>query len=210
MIRHLQQITAGQLFWHSSVKQTFLSSFSILGSTGSGCFPADESAEATPSPPPPCSRSKLSPTVDASASAATGPEPSVLARAKLSFLRLQPALLQESVADGGRSAAATGRNAQPPRPLAGLLTHSCIAPEDYVGGEGMGNRWFSHLSTLRPAVLKLLQGRVSPAPGRPTAQRDGLDDARRSGEGCGDHASSRKERARRGCAGSAWAAGGAG
>jgi hypothetical protein len=76
----------------------------------------------------------LSPTVDASAAAAPDPEPSVLARAKLSFLRLQPALPQpqESVADGGRSAAATGTNAQPLPPLTGLLTNSCIALEDYV------------------------------------------------------------------------------
>lgn len=65
----------------------------------------------------------------------------MLARAKVSFLRLQPALLQESVADGGRSAAATGRNAQPPRPLTGLLTNSCIAPEDYVEEEGEGKGW---------------------------------------------------------------------
>jgi hypothetical protein len=98
-----------------------LSSFSILGFTGEGGFPADDSDEAPASPLSPSSRVKLSPTVDVSDTTgpalSPGPEPSVLARAELScrllVLPQQPALLPESVADGNcRRADEPGRNAQ--------------------------------------------------------------------------------------------------
>lgn len=139
-------------------KRTFLSSFSILGSTGGGCFPADEPGEAPASPPSPSSRFKLSPTVDVSAATAPalsrGPEPSVLARAELScrllVLLQQHALLRGSVTNGNCPRAdATGRNAQLALPLSRRIAVEVSARRrQWRKGEGMGNGGSSRLHTL--------------------------------------------------------------